>query len=970
MKRITEQLTAFAAAHRNAVLTGLFLLGLLAALSLFNIEFTNDVSLMFPDSPDAGTTFRILNDTKLGNTVQLEFIVPGSIEKYEKYLDSTAKKLSRLPEISNVVFRYRRPDMFQEMTALTALIPRFSPPEILNICDPRAAAKKAMKQLVFPVPGGVNMLRNQPFGLERDILAELRLLDQLTAMRLAPDLPYFAAAGKHRAMIVFNAGITIGDADSVRKLIEKIRRITAPLPPGMQCRIVSGIMHTLGNEEVLKRDAAISCTVSLLLFLLIFLFCYRRDWRAFWIPALPLYASLLSLGIMTLFFREICLYVIGLGSCITGLAVDQGIHVYAAYHGREAERRTAALTEPMMLSAGTSILVFIFLAFTGISAYIQLAVFAGLSLAFSCVIALIVLPLFLDRDRGMTELKLILPKWRISPVLALLLLPAAFFCGEILLARSDFTLDSLDGTPQEIRSQEADFNAAWRKSGVSTGLLAASGQNGEEALTRLLKFIDKAKLKYSGIEIAVPPIPPQRLQKANRMKWRTTEITGKIEHLEWLTGMTCKKHGLPEPFFQPFFTQLKNAVKSDDLTLPPMFDAIAKKMIREQNGTASAIALVEDDERTARLIRQKLKEYGDGHCALLSKEGFKQMVREDLGGRFLWILPLSILAALLLAYAVFRNIGDVLLAMVPVYVSFCGLFILGAATGFKATPAAAFALILLTGLAIDYGIYAVSQLRHPDKISVQSSVFLSAATTVAGAGALVFSRHPALFGTGVVLSVGITIACLSGLFLVPLLTKSKTSSVLPAVLFLFLLTGCASGVRFEEFPEAKNLRHRMKLYPENRFRIQANAGIEFGDRYFTFILTADMDPASEKIKAAGISGAGTLIFQLNNEKIQLGPGVPEQAKYQLKALRNDLAAIFFTGKSKPLYAKDAGDRIIVKDEIGHRWELYPDRVVREKTVFPFRSWNCEYRSSGREILYRNRHWNYVVRLKISKIQPK
>ena len=432
MKHVTEQLIAFTAAHRAAVFTVLGLLGFLAGLSLFCIEFTNDVSRMFPDSPDAGTTVRILNETKLGNTVQLEFIVPDSIVKHEQYLDEVARKLSRLPEISNVVFRYRRPDMFQELASLTVLIPRFFPPELLDICDPRAAVKKAVKQLAFPIPGAVKMLRNQPFGLERDILADLRFLDQQTAMRLAPDLPYFATWDKHRAMIVFNADIKIGDADSVRKLIGRIQRITAPLPPGMECRVISGIMHTLGNEEVLKRDAAISCTVSLILFLLIFLFFYRRDWRAFWIPVIPLYASLLSLGIMTLFFNEICLYVIGLGSCITGLAIDQGIHVYAAFHGPDAERRTAALTEPMMLSAATSILVFIFLAFTGINAYVQLAVFAGLSLAFSCIIALIALPLFLDREHCMTELKPALPKWRISPVLPLLLLPLPCFLPNIL----------------------------------------------------------------------------------------------------------------------------------------------------------------------------------------------------------------------------------------------------------------------------------------------------------------------------------------------------------------------------------------------------------------------------------------------------------------------------------------------------------------------------------------------------------
>ena len=88
MKRFAEQLIGFAAGHRTAVFTVLVLLGSLAALSLFRVSFTNDVSRMFPDSRDAGTTFRVLNETKLGNTVQLEFIVPDSIEKHEKYLEA------------------------------------------------------------------------------------------------------------------------------------------------------------------------------------------------------------------------------------------------------------------------------------------------------------------------------------------------------------------------------------------------------------------------------------------------------------------------------------------------------------------------------------------------------------------------------------------------------------------------------------------------------------------------------------------------------------------------------------------------------------------------------------------------------------------------------------------------------------------------------------------------------------------
>ena len=74
----------------------LFLLGLSAGFSLFRVHFTNDVSRMFPDSRDAGATFRILKETRLGNTVQLEFICRDSVEKQVKYLDSAAEKIKNL----------------------------------------------------------------------------------------------------------------------------------------------------------------------------------------------------------------------------------------------------------------------------------------------------------------------------------------------------------------------------------------------------------------------------------------------------------------------------------------------------------------------------------------------------------------------------------------------------------------------------------------------------------------------------------------------------------------------------------------------------------------------------------------------------------------------------------------------------------------------------------------------------------
>jgi len=972
MKRLAEQLIAFFGRHRSAVTALVLLSGLLAGASLFRIRFTNDVSQLFPDSQDAGTTFRVLNETKLGNTVQLEFISPGPVTTHEKYLDSVAEKIARLPGVKNLVFRYRAKDVLGEVMAASGLLPRFYGPEILKGCDPEAAVRDALKQLSFPTPGGVKQIRNQPFGLETRILMPLIRLDLLTGMVLSADLPYFATKDQRRAMMVFDADIMIGDAGSVRKLLTEIRHAAEPLPQGMEYRVISGAMHTLGNEETLKRDAAISGTVSLLLFLLIFLIFYRRDWRTLWIPAIPLYGSLLALGIMTLFFREICLYVIGLGSCITGLAIDQGIHVYAAFRGPDAERKTAALTEPMLLSAATSILVFVFLAFTGIRAYIQLAVFAGLSLAISCLVALAVLPLLLDRSRTIREYAFPLPKavpvsgWTIL----LLILPAAWGLY-MLAAKADLSLESLDGTPEAIRKQESDFNSAWRHEGTRpNAVLAVSGTDREEVLTRMREIcrqLTEKKIFHAG-----PPMPPQSEQIARRNRWRTPEAKQEIAALEKRTREACRKHRLPETFFQPFFDRIRAAAVSDDLSVPPLFDAVMKKMVKEHAAGAAAVALLEDQPDRMPEIRKILNRYGGGRSAILSKGYFRMLIRNEMGVRFLWILPLSILSAVLLAWAVFRKFSDVMLALVPVYVSFCGLFILGALAGFKATPAAAFALILLTGLAVDYGIYAVSQLRHPDEISVRNSVFLSAATTVAGAGALVFSKHPALFGTGVVLSVGITLACLSGLYLVPMLKRVESRHHRVALLFFFMLifTSCATAIPVSEYPDAENLRKRITLYPENGFRFQANAVLEVRKMKFTFILAGKCDPAQGVMNISGISGAGTLLFRMNNDSCVPGSELPREAHKALEAMRKDFSRIFLLKAEKGLAVTQKTEYIRLLSDDGTEWHIHPEKLVHKKGSYPFREWECTYSKFGREVFYRSHDGYYTIRLTIRKLMKK
>ena len=967
MRGLAEQLILFCRRHRTGVFLFLAALGIAAlGATFFRGRFTNDLSRLLPDTREARAVFRILHETHLADSVQLEFISSDDVTRHADYLDRTARRLAASPMLRQVTFRFRSGDPQSELAAFAALAPRFLSPEVLKNCSPEESAKKALKTLAFPIPGAVRMLRLNPFGWEREMLTRLQALDRATGMNLDVEFPYFVTPDRRRAMIAAETRVRLGDADAVRRLYAELRRCAEPLPAGLQMRIISGCSHTLGNEEVLKRDAAIAGLVSLGCFLLLFLWAYRGDWRALWIPVLPLYASLLALGVMSFIFREICFYVIGLGSCITGLAVDQGIHVYAAFRGREGEKRTAALSLPMLLSAATSLAAFAFLGLTGISAYLQLAVFAGLSLLLSAVLALAVLPLLLDRDHGLRSL---LPGFRFQParskaaamvifagVLLLLALPQVF-------RSADFSLDSMDGTPKEILAQEEDFRKAWRRKGPGMAMIAASGIDREAALERLTAIC--RELRSRQVAVSLPPRPPRSVQDANRRAWRTPETAARIAALDAGCRIACRRHHLPEEFFQPFFTALKQAVSAEDFTLPPLLEHIDRLMIKSHGRRPAAMAFLEDTPDNIRQVRQVLAEQRETEAALLSRGSFRTLIREELGGRFLPILISSILAALLIVFLVFRNISDVCRALVPVL--FAWAFAAGAAwlTGFRATPSAAFAAVLLTGLAVDYGIYAVCQFRHPESFDTMDSLLLSAATTIAGAGALLFSRHPVLFGTGAVLTPGILAACLSGVYLVPRLGKMTVPKSLAAVFpagILLWVTGCANTVPWQEYHDREALTLRMELYPATAFRLQAVTTAVFSGRTFRFLLAAEINPEKDVVRLAGIDpGSGALLFKSSGEPREeprftplFAERLPAAMRAFPAALADDLRRIFMVKKLSPLDVEKKGEYIFIRSQENVFWKMEKNGAALERRAGSFFSgrWSADYREKGRRIVYR------------------
>jgi predicted RND superfamily exporter protein len=135
------------------------------------------------------------------------------------------------------------------------------------------------------------------------------------------------------------------------------------------------------------------------------------------------------------------------------------------------------------------------------------------------------------------------------------------------------------------------------------------------------------------------------------------------------------------------------------------------------------------------------------------------------------IVPLAILANLGMAWLFFRDWRDTLIAHVPLVTGMAWLVGLMALLGMSLNVVNIVAAIISTGVIVDYGLGMTYENRQELRLGTPMAVTLSAATNVVGAGALLFTKHPALFSTGVAMVICMTSGYLAAMLVVPPLCR-------------------------------------------------------------------------------------------------------------------------------------------------------------------------------------------------------
>jgi len=612
-----------------------------------------------------------------------------------------------------------------------------------------------------------SLIRRDPLGLYRSGLEKLRYLNLVPGMHLVDG--HFVSADGRNALLLAEPPAAITDSAAARALeAEFSRAVAASVPPGVSATLVSGHRYTLANAEAIRADLGVLLVASSLAILALFAI-FLRSLRALFVFLLPVAVVCLAALAVAALFPTVSAITIGFGAVLLGMTIDFGLHVYFALrHGESrAETRLHGVVKPVLFGGLTTVAAFAVLLGSDLPGQRQLAVFSMVGIGVALLLALLVLPQLVPVDvapaLGHREARRRPPgaAWRIAAWLLVLVLSAWLTTG----VSFDGDLRRMSLEPPHLAAAEAHLRQTW---GDFRGLAMfwSAGASREETLelnNRLFELLRERYPDETPVSLA-PLLPPRALQEANIARWQAFwEGTRGARLLEQLRAEAARL-GFNAKAFAPFFAALHDAPAVQDLESLNVagLAELGKALVGEDG---SMLTLAPDHAELPALIREAFA----GRVHAVSPGGFRAELSAAIDHDFRSFITAALVAVGVLLVILFRRPLPVLAAAVPVVTGLLVMFGVMGGLGISFNLFNVVATILVIGLGIDYGIFMVCRLRDGLDRATDRAVLVSGLTTLAGFGALVLARHPALHSIGVSVLLGIGAALPAALWVIPAL---------------------------------------------------------------------------------------------------------------------------------------------------------------------------------------------------------
>ncbi|MDP8266450.1 MAG: MMPL family transporter [Candidatus Aceula meridiana] len=780
INHLFEKVYSFLDKKRKLTILLVTVVLLISVFRLFSASFNNDVELMLPKDAEFSRSLKFLRESDFSDKIVLSLHLKGedkTVADLIKAADQLKNSL-KSPLIRKIEEGIVENEVLGDIEEFLGYVPQIVSAEDLFAVEKEINPKNVKERLKQGYKNMLSMnsmfmkyfIQNDPLGFKTKYLRKIKDLAESIGYQAQFKHGHFVSIDEKNVMLILSTSVLITDSANARKLINHIREQIKLLPDYIDVDIIGGHLHTISNEDILKRD--ISKTVfAVTLILLILLILVFRSVRALLVFIIPAAAIVISMNIASMTMGSLSPFVVGLAAVIAGITVDYGIHIYLAMQSGGMEK-VNKIAKPILVGVFTTMGVFASFFFSSIYGFQQFALLTNLSIIVSIFFYLFILPrLFYEKKKRIPFAKMSFRnKHHILGDRAMVLLWIIILSAFVLFSQnSTFSNDIrvYDGSSKSIFDAEERFRKMWGANNEFAMLVAQAPSKEKvlkvnEALNMQMKKSFRSK-EFSSIADIYPSL---ETRAKNLSRW---DLFWKNKHGEELGTLLREQgsdYGYSEDAFKPFFDSLYTSHREDaKLQDPKLLDRVKRRFLQKTEGGNYAITYFPDKKVFVDKAREISSKMADAF--VISRNSMAKSISESAGQevkKLSWIAGLLIV---ILTILLLKSIRLTLLALLPVVTSI--FMIIGGFSllGYSLNAPSMIAILVVAGLCIDYGVFMVYDCKFKLEARTFLAVTLSAATTIAGGSVLLLATHPVLFYVGVTMAIGIFSGYLAAAFVIP-----------------------------------------------------------------------------------------------------------------------------------------------------------------------------------------------------------
>ena len=807
MKYLCKKLFFFSVRHRW-ILRGALLLIIVGSIwGIMQNKYSADMRLLLPSDSRSAKNLNAVINSGMANKVTFYFSRKDGKELDNVQDMETIQLFSNeLKCISGITQVVCTPLSSQEVLYrdFVRYYPLLYPPVQLPQQENLASKlRENFKNLSMNPIAGSLQYQYDPFHWTTQYFLKLENILRISRLRFyAGNKSFIFSQDRKICMVMVYTDIAATDFAQSTVLINDLHSVARNLPEHLECNFFSPHMHMLENAKIMKTDLHIFAFFTLLIFGAVFAFVYKFDWHGIVIPVIASIGGLIAAAAMGVFFDTILLFTIAMGGILIGIAGDYGIHLYVASCTSRKVQKGIELYPKLFIAFLTTEITFLCFAFSGVPAFRQFGLYSSLTLLFSFLLLLFLLPgwLFFGKHRNRTGIDFFhlmhLQNISFKHVWIALIILLAFLVG-LYNAKLDTDIRKFDISYSTIMKKEKVLQSKFSQ-GATPYILFYSSDTFDDVLKKSREDKLALQKKFPEIDLITPSdfFLPEAEQKENLRLWKAYIRSGEWGRYKNEFFRKVSQYGIEKDYFSYLFSEIERSILSPPTGHPKLLNLAYKNMLGETFTNWTGIGMVNRSSICGAELEKNTS------AVMFEEEAFIKQLFEDILGDLPFVLPFAAVFVFLIVLLGLRSLTKSCLAFLPVVTC---LICIGGIHGLlnqEITLAVVVAGIITIGISIDYGVLLVSsKMNH----HIFNAITFSAITTAAGGMTVLFTNHPMLRNAGLTIVVGILSACFFSFFLLyPILNMKNINFNKVTAGFIFWLA-CLGISGCTAFPQAKEL---------------------------------------------------------------------------------------------------------------------------------------------------------------------